>query len=449
MHDGEFELSAWIRLPENADPGALQLGIHITYPEGSGRSDVVKVTGHRTIVPEDGWVQLKGRIEIARSEAADAQEFRFVIMQPDSGGGEKEIFMTGIERVGNTFAGKPVDRIPAGEEFWQETINKWADEGHVGSKTDMGEHFGLDLDRAGLVNWYADPGFGHKVLEEDEDTILLLDGNGAKLRQYKKKAGGLEHADFMVKDRETWEEYARPRLLELNRNRIPWDDYRKKKEAAEKRQIHFSNDGFGPFEMMQRLCGHEILLLNMAMDPDWIRDMVMVYTEFNILHFETLFSEAGLPKSTWIAEDLGYKLTPFMSPAMFREIMLPGYVRLFDYLHGRGLKVIMHSCGYIEPLLPDLIGAGLDCLEGMEYKAGMDLPALFRKFGDELVYFGNIDVRVLESNDEAAVCNELNSKITPVLQGGGRYILHSDHSISPGVEYETFRKYLDTAAGLT
>lgn len=39
-----------------------------------------------------------------------------------------------------------------------------------------------------------------------------------------------------------------------------------------------------------------------------------------------------------------------------------------------GVKTILHSCGYIAPLLPGLIEAGLDCLEAMEVKAGMDMP---------------------------------------------------------------------------
>jgi uroporphyrinogen decarboxylase len=209
------------------------------------------------------------------------------------------------------------------------------------------------------------------------------------------------------------------------------------------------SDAFGPFELMQRAVGHEVLLLNMAMDPEWVRDMADTYVEFNIRHWEMLFAAEGLPHGTWIAEDLGFKYKPFMSPAMFEDILMPGFRRMFDYLHAKGLKVIMHSCGFIEPLLEKLIDAGLDCLEAMEYKAGMDMPKLFERFGDKLVYFGNIDMRVLETNDPDVIENELHAKILPVIRNGGRYILHSDHSISPIVEYETFIRYLDMARNIS
>jgi uroporphyrinogen decarboxylase len=353
--------------------------------------------------------------------------------------------MTGYERIENLFSHKPIDRIPVGEDFWGDTIDKWAAEGHIKRGESLAEHFDHDLDRAGLINWYADPVHGGVKLEENEDTVLILDGNGAKLRHHKHHASTPEHVDFLVKDRTSWDEHIKPQLLDVDRRRIPVEDFKSRINQAKVQQRHFSSDAFGPFELMQRLCGHEILLLNMALDPDWVKDMVMIYSEFNIQHWEVLFNEAGLPQSTWIAEDLGFKHKPFMSPTMFSEILAPGYKRMFDYLHSKGLKVIMHSCGYIEPLLPELIELGLDCLEAMEYKAGMDMLSLYRKFGDSLVYFGNIDVRVLESNERTLIDQELEKKILPVISNGGRYILHSDHSISPKIEYETYCYFIEKA----
>lgn len=350
--------------------------------------------------------------------------------------------MTGYERVSNLFARKSIDRIPVGEDFWEDTIAQWTAEGHIKKGESLAEHFDHDLDRAGLINWYADPAHGQVKLEENEDTVLMLDGNGAKLRHHKYHASTPEHVDFLVKDRTSWEEHIKPRLLDVDRRRIPVEDFRRRLEEAGKQQRYFLSDAFGPFELMQRVCGHEILLLNMALDPDWVKDMVMTYTEFNIMHWEVLFHEAGTPQGTWIADDLGYKFKPFMSPAMFDDILRPGYKRMFDYLHSKGLKVVLHSCGYIEPFLPSLIDLGLDCLEAMEHKAGMNMPSLFDKYGDNLVYFGNIDIRVLESNDPGLIEKELQAKILPVINKGGRYMLHSDHSISPKIAYETYRYFI-------
>ncbi|MEM3423733.1 MAG: uroporphyrinogen decarboxylase family protein [Nitrososphaeria archaeon] len=352
--------------------------------------------------------------------------------------------MTSIERVENIFNFDKVDCVPIGEDFWEDTVKKWSNEGHLGVEESLVEHFELDLDRSGLINWYLDPSFKFETIEEDEDTQIILDGNWAKLRVHKKHASTPEHIDFAIKDRRIWLEYAKPRLIEVNLSRIPFDEYRDQRQMSMSKNRHFSLDAFGPFELMHRLCGHEILLLNMALDPEWVKDMVLTYVEFNINHWDVLLEREGLPHSVWVADDLGYKLKPFISPAMFREILFPGYKRMFDYLHSKKLKVIFHSCGYIEPLIPGLIEAGIDCLEGIEVKSGMDLLKLAREYRDHIVFFGGIDIRTLESNNYNEVNVEVN-KVKDLIKEGVRYIFHSDHSISPKVEYDTFKYYIQKA----
>jgi uroporphyrinogen decarboxylase len=101
----------------------------------------------------------------------------------------------------------------------------------------------------------------------------------------------------------------------------------------------------------------------------------------------------------------------------------------------------MHSCGFIEPLLPDMIDAGIDCLQVIEVKAGMDLLRLHRLYGERIALMGGIDVRALYTNDRAVIDRELEAKIPAVKQGYG-YVLHSDHSIPATVDYETYAYFI-------
>jgi len=144
----------------------------------------------------------------------------------------------------------------------------------------------------------------------------------------------------------------------------------------------------------------------------------------------------------WFYEDMGFKGRPFMSPDMYREIVQPAHRATIDFAHARNLPVIMHSCGYVAPLVPGMIEAGVDCLQVIEVKAGMDLIQLYRDFGERLSFMGGIDVRVLYGNDREAVRRELESKI-PVVKGNFGYTLHSDHSIPNQVNYETYRYFVD------
>jgi uroporphyrinogen decarboxylase len=351
--------------------------------------------------------------------------------------------MTSIERFINTLDRKPVDQTPIAISPWAVTVQRWRKEGHIGEHEDVAEHFGQDIRTGGWLNSVADLDHKPVVIEETEETILRLDGNGAKLRQHKLHDSTPEHIDFTVKDRKTWEEFAKARLSAVDRRRIPFENYRNAKAFAAEKQRYFCWAGVAPFEQMHPICGHEYMLIGMALDPDWVRDMVQTYASLTINHLELLFAEEGEPDGFFFYEDMGFKHRPFMSPAMYEEIVMPGHKRLFDFAHSLDCKVIVHSCGYVEPLVPGLIEAGMDCLQAMEVKAGMDMPTLFQRFGDRISFYGGVDVRCLISNDRAQIDREMDEKILPVVTNGGGYVLHSDHSEPPEIDYETMRYFIE------
>lgn len=214
-----------------------------------------------------------------------------------------------------------------------------------------------------------------------------------------------------------------------------------KKKADEKKRFFFQ-PAVNVFEMMHPVCGHEYMLMGMALDPDWVKDMVETYSELLINLMKMLFAEEGKPDGIWYFEDMGFKEHPFMSLDMYRDIIQLGHKKTIDYAHSLNLPVMMHSCGFIGPLMPGIIESGIDCLQVIEVKAGMDLLKLKREFGDKLAFCGGIDTRNLVANDINAIRAELEEKI-PVVKEGSGYILHSDHSIPTDCNYETYRYFVD------
>jgi uroporphyrinogen decarboxylase len=351
--------------------------------------------------------------------------------------------MTSIERMQATLERRPVDQTAVAVSPWGATVQRWRDEGHIGPNEDVAEHFGQDLRSGGWLNSVVDLDFQAVTIEETEETILRLDGNGATLRAHKLHDSTPEHVNFTVRDRATWEEFAKPKLLGVDRRRIPFESYRWAKQYSAERDLFYCWGGVAPFEQMHPLCGHEYMLMGMALDPDWVRDMADTYADLTIQHLEVLFSEEGAPDGFFFYEDMGFKQRPFMSPAMYAGILQPAHTRLFEYAHDNGCKVIVHSCGFVEPLVPGLIEAGMDCLQAMEVKAGMDLRELYAKYGDRLSFYGGVDVRCLISNNRALIDAEMDAKILPVVRGGGGYVLHSDHSEPPEVDYETMMYFVE------
>jgi len=349
--------------------------------------------------------------------------------------------LTGVERIGGILKRQPVDRIGLFEHFWGDTLEKWQAEGHIRESEDLATHFGFDMSTCWAFNLVADLDFEPEVLEETDETILTRDGNGAVLRRHKLHSSTPEHVDFAVKERPAWEELTKPKL-QPERRRINFEGYRDAQEAARKNGRFFCWGGVNVFELMHPVCGHEYMLMGMATDPDWVKDMANTFADLTIALQEILFAEEGAPDGIWYYEDMGFKYRPFMSPDMYREIIKPAHARTIAHAHALGLPVIMHSCGFVEPLLPDMVDAGIDCLQVIEVKAGMDPLRIQENFGDRLVLFGGMDARNLVANDRDAIRAELAEKIPTLMENSG-YILHSDHSIPTTTEYETYRFFVD------
>ena len=354
--------------------------------------------------------------------------------------------LCGRERILRQLNHQPVDRIAVSEEFWFYTIRHWEEQGKLPPGTNAVEHFHLDLDKCWAFNLRIDPEMQDKLVDEDAETQTFLDGNGATLRRYRSHDTTPEHIHFSIAERSDWEEKAKP-FLKPTRNRINFEAYRNTRNACAEAGRFFLWSGVNVFESMHPICGHENLLLGMGLDPEWVQEMAMHYADLCIHLMEILFAEEGKPDGIWFYEDMGFKGRPFMSPEMYRELIRPAHRKTIDFAHSLGLPVVMHSCGFVEPLLPFMIEAGIDCLQAMEVKAGMDLLRIYRNFGEKIALMGGLDVRPVANNDLPGIRRELESKIPVVKQHNG-FILHTDHSIPESAEYESYRYFLETGLEL-
>ena len=355
--------------------------------------------------------------------------------------------MNGKERITKILNHEPVDRIGLFEHFWGDTHKLWTSQGHLKPGESIEDHFGFDMQLFWAFDMVADLDFVPKVIEQTNETILTRNGNGALLRTHKLHDTTPEHVDFMVKEREGWLSFIKPHLLEVDDRRINFEGYRKAKAEAKAAGRFFCWSGVNVFELMHPVCGHEYMLMGMALDPDWVKDMVNTFSALTIKLQKRLFEQEGYPDGIWFYEDMGFKERPFMSFAMYKDILQPGHISTIEYAHSLGIPVIMHSCGFVEPLLPGMIEAGIDCLQVIEVKAGMDLLKLYKLYGDQIAFMGGIDVRKLYTNDQTLIDEELQTKL-PELIKKNAYILHSDHSIPETVTYESYRYFVDQALKL-
>ncbi len=342
---------------------------------------------------------------------------------------------------------KPTERMGLFELIWADTQRKWAESGYPkdseGNPVSPCDHFGFDMDFA-CDWWDVLPLKGHlELVEESDEWEIKRNGAGAALKYWKQKSGTPEHIDFRMTSRQIWDRDYRSHLLKLDPSRINLE-YSKKQIQKCRQQGRWAFYGhMFVFESLRQSMGDICLYESVLLDPDWIHDYNRVYTDFFKMHYRYLFENIGIPDGIWMYEDLGYKGTTFCSQQIYDTLFFPYYKEMIDFFHGYGLPVVLHSCGFIEELVPRFIELGFDALNPMENKAGCDPLRLAKAYADKLTFIGGLNVSILESGDRQFIRDQVTALAKGLKDAGASYIFASDHSISTSVTYDDYKYALE------
>jgi len=150
-----------------------------------------------------------------------------------------------------------------------------------------------------------------------------------------------------------------------------------------------------------------------------------------------LFKVAG-PEidSFFFGNDFGTQLDLLVGPAQMREFVFPHFRRLTELARAHGYQVILHSCGAIHRVIPELIAMGVQCLHPLQaLAANMDAATLAHDFKGRLAFLGGIDTQhLLVHATPAEVAAEVR-RVTALL--GPRLIISPSHeAVLPNVPPE-------------
>ena len=347
--------------------------------------------------------------------------------------------LTSRERVNRMMERRDQDRIPRHESFWPETITRWAGEGLVGGAEAVLKQLESDFVDVGWC-WPAPFPGEERIVAETEETKDVRDQHGRLGRYWKNKSGTPEHLGFECDSREVWEKTFKPALLEKwLQYDIPAAKQRFERGRAANKFTHFT--GIEPFEETRALIGDEVSLIAMAMEPEWIEDVSVTFTDVWIRNLDAIYEAGVHPDGLWIYGDMAFKSATMCSPTMYKELIWPQHKRLADWAHSHGMKLIYHTDGDVRGVMDLFIEAGFDCLQPLETKASMDIRKLCPVYGDKLSFFGNIDVMKMITNDLGLIEEEIISKFAAGKATRG-YCYHSDHSVPPQVSWNTYQEII-------
>ena len=185
--------------------------------------------------------------------------------------------------------------------------------------------------------------------------------------------------------------------------------------------------GFAMFESLFEGMTAGRMAYFMRKNPKLIHEVMREYTNTNLEIIKRL-SEAGVDINFYY-DDLGQKQRSILSLKNFREFILPYYKELYQESKKRGMFFIQHSCGYIDKFLPDMVDAGLNCIQALEPAAGTDLAHLKETLGDKLSFMGGMDSSgTLNFGTPEDIEKDVKKCIKSAAQGGG-YFAGPSHNI--------------------
>jgi len=187
--------------------------------------------------------------------------------------------------------------------------------------------------------------------------------------------------------------------------------------------------GSEPFLLYRKLRGEEQAYMDLVLHPDLVR--YCLDRLFDLAYQATLRIFETIPGQvliTFVAEDLGGQRGLLFSPQTIREFLLPGMKRMIELTRQHGSYVFCHSDGAIRDILPDLVAAGIQALNPIQWRLpGMDRAGLKRDFGDRLIFHGGMDnQQTMPFGSVQEVRQEVADNYR-LLGAGGGYILAPCH----------------------
>jgi uroporphyrinogen decarboxylase len=226
----------------------------------------------------------------------------------------------------------------------------------------------------------------------------------------------------------------------LNERR--YQNVRSEVEAARQRgkAVVMAGTGAGILEIYVWLRGYEQFYIDLALNHEFVAYMLERLVEFKQAYWEQVLPNLGDAVDVVCEhDDLAGQRALLFSPDTYRSVVKPWHKKLFHFIKDHTpAKLFYHTDGAVRPLIGDLIDAGMDILNPVQFTAAnMELKSLKQEFGRDLVFWGaGVDTQgVLGSGTPEEVKADVKRNIEALAPGGG-FIFATVHDIQANVPPE-------------
>lgn len=321
----------------------------------------------------------------------------------------------------------------------QETLKLWLAEGmedeyqwfrEVGFEGEANKQFGNWVP----VNAFVCPPFEREVLAEDGRYRIFRNSWGTTVKAPCDGSVMDYPIEFPVHDERSWKAM-QERLTVDSGPRFPsgWETLKARYDAA---AVPTFVGGLpcGFFGAPRELFGVERWLTSFHDSPALVEEVLDTLCDLWCELFSQVAREMRV-EFFFLWEDMCYRGGPLISPAHFRQFMLPRYQRLTSTLREAGIPLLLvDTDGDATPLLPLFIEGGIDIVFPVEIQSGMD-PLALRETYPTVGLYGAVEKSIPAASEQAQQA-ELN-KIAALVRSG-RFLPCSDHGVPPNVSYREY-----------
>lgn len=218
-------------------------------------------------------------------------------------------------------------------------------------------------------------------------------------------------------------------------------DYLAKIDPQEYPVVFDNCFGNGIFQMSNHLMGYENFMISMAMGEEKASFLLDKIVDLKMQFWESVLDRFG-DRIDVVKEldDMGTQANLWIPPEMYQELIKPRLLKLIRFIKSKkpDVKIMMHSCGSIFTIIPDLIDAGVEILNPVQYSAqGMDPIEIKRQFGNAIVVWGGgIDTQKILPQGSVQEVKDETKRMLDIFMPGGGFVFAPVHAIQADVPTE-------------